>query len=219
MKVALCISGMPRSFKRCIDSLRRNFIDIYQPDIFISTWRSELRDDLFPESDTPEELIDLLQPKKFDIEIFNQARQATFETNPFKSFADQGGRSVSRMIPMYYKIFAADTHRFIYERENKIKYDLVVRARSDLLFHSAVVLEPLPPNVVAFPTKNSTSHVNDQLWYSSAETATQLAAVYYAIPDLWYGGVLIHGEALLYAYVVAKGLVIKPVELNYDILR
>jgi hypothetical protein len=219
MRVALCISGMPRSFKRCVDQLRRNFLDIYQPDIFISTWRSELRDETFPESDTAEELIELLQPKKFDIEIFNKARQESFETNPFKSFSDQAGRSVSRMIPMYYKVFLADTHRFIYERENKIQYDVVVRARSDLLFQAPVALEVVPPNVVAFPIKNSTSHVNDQFWYSSPETATQLAGLYYAIPDLWYSGVLIHGEALLYAYVVAKGMVIKPFEVNYEILR
>jgi hypothetical protein len=210
---------MPRSFKRCVESLRKNFLDVHKPDIFVSTWKSETVDDQFPETDSADELINLLNPIKYDVEIFNEKRRATFETNPFKNFSDRAGRSVGRMIPMFYKILLADMHRFMYEQENKFTYDVVVRCRSDLDFHTPVPLEIPPKNVVCFPVKNSTSHVNDQFWYSDSSTATQIAGLYYAIPELWYAGILIHGEALLYSYVVAKHFTIKPVEIDYDILR
>ena len=219
MRVALCLSGMPRSFKRCADSLFKNFIDIHTPDIFISTWKSELVDDAFPETDTVEELLDIYNPIKFDVEIFNQRRQATFESNPFKGLSDQGGRSVGRMLPMFYKIYLADLHRFVYEKEHQFTYDVVVRCRMDLLFDGPVPIEQPIPNVVYFPIKNSTSHVNDQFWYGDSATATQMCALYYFVPQLWHAGVFIHGEALVYAYVVAKQFTIKPVEINYEILR
>ncbi len=219
MRVALCLSGMPRSFKKCSESFFRNFIDIYHPDVFISTWQSEIVDDAFPETDSPHELIELYKPLKFDIEIFNEKRRASFETNPFKNFSDRGGRSVARMIPMFYKIHLADMHRFMYEQENKLTYDIVVRCRADILFHQPVRLEQAPPNVVCFPTKNATSNVNDQFWYSDSATATHIAGLYYAIPELWHRGILIHGEALLYAYVLAKQFLIKPIQLDYDLQR
>lgn len=219
MRVALCLSGAPRSFKRCVENLRRNFIDLYKPDIFISTWRFESPDERFPETDTPDELVELYNPLKFDIEIFNARRKATFETNPFKSFADQQGSTVSRMLPMFYKIYLSDLHRFMYEKENQFTYDVVVRCRSDLLFHSPVQLEKPPANAVCFPEKNSTSHVNDQFWYCDSETSTQMCSLYYFIPQLWHSGILIHGEALVYSYVVARHLAVKPVQIDYDILR
>lgn len=219
MRVALCLSGMPRSFKKCSEALFRNFIDIYRPDIFISTWQSELVDDAFPETDSPHGLIDLYKPLKFDIEIFNEQRRASFETNPFKNFSDRGGRSVARMIPMFYKIHLADMHRFMYEQENKITYDIVVRCRTDILLHQPVGLEQMPSNIICFPKKNSTNNVNDQFWYSDSATATQMAGVYYAIPELWYRGVLIHGEALLHAYTVAKQFLIKPIDVDYELQR
>jgi len=219
MRVALCLSGMPRSFKKCADSMFRNFIDIYRPDVFISTWKSEIVDDAFPETDSADELIETHKPIKFDIEIFNEKRRASFETNPFKNFSDRGGRSVARMIPMFYKIHLADMHRFVYEQENKLTYDVVVRCRTDMLFHQPVKLEAVQKNVVCFPVKNSTSHVNDQFWYSDAATASQLCGIYYAIPELWYAGILIHGEALLYSYVVAKHFIVRAVDVDYDLHR
>ncbi|MBN8550160.1 MAG: hypothetical protein J0M12_12655 [Deltaproteobacteria bacterium] len=219
MRVALCLSGMPRSFKKCADGLFRNFIDIYKPDIFISTWLSEMVDDAFPETDSPHELIDLYKPLKFDIEIYNEKRKASFETNPFKNFSDRGGRSVSRMIPMFYKIHLADMHRFYYEQENKFAYDVVVRCRTDILLHKPVQLEAPAPNTLYFPVKNSTSNVNDQFWYSDSATASQICGLYYAIPELWYRGILIHGEALLYSYALAKQFLVKPIDVDYDLQR
>jgi len=219
MRVALCLSGMPRSFKRCAEALRKNFIDIHKPDIFISTWKTELVDDTFPETDPVDELLDTYKPIKFDVELFDARKQATFETNPFKGHADQGGRSVGRMLPMFYKIFLCDLHRFVYEKENQFTYDVVVRCRTDLLFAAPVELEKPIPKVIYFPVKNSTSHVNDQFWYCDSETSTEMCALYYFVPQLWHAGVFIHGEALVYFYVVAKQLTIKAIDTNYDILR
>ncbi|MBX7138002.1 MAG: hypothetical protein K1X83_08470 [Oligoflexia bacterium] len=219
MRVALCLSGLPRSFVKCAESVRKHLIEPYQPDIFISTWQSTLIDDKFPETHSPDELINHYNPIKFDIEIFDQRRQKSFETNPFKNHADQAGRSVGRMLPMFYRIFIADLHRFSYEQENRFKYDVVVRCRSDLRFDGPVKLEKTDPGVVCFPIKNSTSHVNDQFWFCDSGTSSQLCALYNFIPQLWHNGVLIHGEALLFAYVSAKGLTVKPVEINYEIVR
>lgn len=38
MKVALCLSGQSRTFKRCFKSQKKHIIDRLNPDIFIHTW-------------------------------------------------------------------------------------------------------------------------------------------------------------------------------------
>lgn len=219
MRVALCISGMPRSFRRAYPSIKTNLIDPHSCDIFISTWKSEVVDEMFPETDSAEEFIELYNPIKFDIEIYNARREATFQTNIFHLRSDQAGRSVRRMIPMYYKIFLADLHRSIYEQENGFTYDVVVRCRSDLEFTSPVNFEAPKRDVVYFPEINSQNHVNDQFWYSDSQTATVVGSLYYAIPTLWHHGVFIHGETLLWSYLATKQIAISPVPIPYHILR
>ena len=38
MRIALCLSGQPRFFEKCSQSLIDNLIDIYNPDIFAHAW-------------------------------------------------------------------------------------------------------------------------------------------------------------------------------------
>ena len=46
MKLALCISGMPRHFKECYESIKENIIDLYDTDVFIDIWNDKISNDL-----------------------------------------------------------------------------------------------------------------------------------------------------------------------------
>lgn len=220
MKVALCISGMSRSFKKTYPSVLKHVIERYNPDVFISTWKPTFVDrDWWPDVDPPEELIELYKPIKFDIEIWNEARQKSFETNEFKKNADWGGAAVSRMIPMFYKIYLANLHCFIHQLENKFRYDVVIRCRSDLEFHGDLVLEQPQPNTIYFPQINNQNGVNDQFWYADSDTSNAVCGLYLSIGELWHAGIIIHGELLLYAFQQGMAFNSKLVDIPYGILR
>lgn len=48
MRVALCLHGHFRTFDRCWENLRRNVIDIYQPDVFAMAWMDSMGTHLSP---------------------------------------------------------------------------------------------------------------------------------------------------------------------------
>ena len=219
MRVALCISGMSRSFKQTYDTTFKHLIQKHQADVFISTWKPMMRDDAWPDTDPVEEMIDLYKPIKFDIELFDEKRQATFETNDFKSHSDQAGRAVGRMLPMYYKIYLANMHKFMYEQEHLFTYDVVIRCRSDLYFNRDVELVMPQPKTAYFPTINSQSRINDQFWFADSETSDFISRLYLAIPRLWHGGILIHGETLLGSYIELTKVNVENVDVDYYIKR
>lgn len=219
MQVAICISGMPRAYKRCLPSIRQHLIAPHQADVFVSTWRSEVVDSQFPETDSAEGLVQALMPRKFDIELYNQARAQSFEIEEFKARSDQAGRAVGRMLPMFYKIYMANFHKLVHERERNMRYDVVVRARSDLMFNSQVRLVKPQASTVYFPKVNQQMGVNDQFWYCDSETADKIANLYLFIPDLWRAGMFIHGEFLLYSYLQTASIKCESVDVDYFLQR
>jgi hypothetical protein len=46
MKLALCLSGMPRHFKESYQSIKENLIDLYDTDVFIDIWNDKISNDL-----------------------------------------------------------------------------------------------------------------------------------------------------------------------------
>lgn len=219
MKIALCISGMPRSFKSTFASVKRCILEPYQPDVFISTWDSVRIDETWPETDSVEEMLDLYQPVKFDVERFDERRKRSFETNRFHRRADQAGRVVARTIPMYYKVYLANLHKHMHEQENSLKYDVVVRCRSDLLFSEPVTFYDRESSRVYFASENSSNGVNDQFWYSDSNTSNQIASLYLNIPILWHAGALLHGESLLRTFIENTALNAEFVSVPYVIQR
>lgn len=219
MKVAVCISGMSRSYQKTAQSILSNLIEPHNADVFISTWKPEEADHKYPDTHPVEGMLDLFKPKKFDIEIFNELRARSFETNDFQTRADWDGAAVRRMLPMFWKIYLAALHKRMYEKENQFRYDVVVRCRSDLQFNAPVKFETPAKNTVYFPKINLQNGVNDQLWYSDSETADAIGMLYQAIPELWHQGVIIHGESLLYYFLASMKIYVMHIDIDYNILR
>lgn len=138
-KIAVCISGQPRTWKNCIGSWFNVFLgnEIYKNvDVFCHVWdyntvpncisgKSEI------EKVSPEEIQSLtknLRPKKVLIESFK-------EFVPFKSAQPI---NYSPFLSQFYGIMRAARLKKEYEIENNIMYDVVVRLRYDAFFFNRV---------------------------------------------------------------------------------
>ncbi len=158
MKVALCLSGQVRTFRRCFPSQYKKLIAPFKSDVFIHTWMysgSYFRDarhhhytddydiSLYEKYNTDEYLTDsaclakLYKPKKLLIE--KPEKQRFIDKSPKASFFNA--------LMMYYSIYKANELRQQYEIELGFKYDLVIRCRFDLRVN-AFDIKDAKPNII-----------------------------------------------------------------------
>jgi hypothetical protein len=115
-KVAIQLAANPRSFKRCYPFFKANILDTLNPDVFIHTWnlKGKERPDVTTDGSC-EEYIELYKPKKFIIEDLE------YNYQPLQT-----------MIPHFTSRFKVNKLRKEYEKENNIKYDVVIMGRPDV---------------------------------------------------------------------------------------
>ncbi len=146
MKVALILSGQFRNAKECYQTIRSNILDVYSPDVFISSW-------LNPSNITPSgwfgetpnddctvsDIIQMYNPKSIELETFDDENYQTFRRIADKLDSKIGHETkTTNVIAMWYKRHRSNLLRNQFEKLNDFKYDLVISSRFDL-----EILEPL----------------------------------------------------------------------------
>jgi hypothetical protein len=128
MKIAVCLSGQPRTVKYTINSIKNFFSDNYQFDFFCHTWN--YNDFKVKEGDKPiyfkstpadttefNNAVGILSPKKVVVDTKDTLANVCF---PWDS--------------MLYSCMMANQYKRQYEIEHNFTYDIVVKSRYDLIF-------------------------------------------------------------------------------------
>lgn len=135
MKIAVCLSGQPRTIKYAVPSILNFFSEGYEYDFFCHAWNyntyKRRNDNALPgvqpvywdndeivENDELTESISLLHPKKFAIHGKN--RLNINENFPWYS--------------LFYSVMYANHLKKQFEIENNFRYDFVIRTRFDLIY-------------------------------------------------------------------------------------
>jgi hypothetical protein len=164
MKIALCISGQPRSALQSFPYIKKNIIEPNQADVFIHMHYDP--ENLYIEKGhadkgncqlqqgIDEEIICLYQPKKAlvekqrnfqkpQIQIPPKRILSSKKMNAHKNWSDEEhvAYTIKNMTSMYYSIYKANELKEIYANEQGIVYDYVIRLRFDLI--------PLQPLIVS----------------------------------------------------------------------
>jgi len=159
MRVALCIAGQMRTYRKCYKKLKKNIIDPLKPDIFIHTWDyagvSTKVDGSRGEKITYKTLDAFFSPKSCVIEKFKEGYHDSFRgvTVPetLKNMPRYKGN-----VPQFYKVYECNRLKQDYERKFSFKYDVVIRIRPDLN-----VLKKLPRKVLLQPNLMWTTGLTD----------------------------------------------------------
>jgi hypothetical protein len=130
MRIAVCFSGQTRTSTEAFPNLRRFFGTAFNNiDFFIHTWdiafqKKAARKEESPRLPVPQErfdqLINLYNPKKIEIEKYNESRNS-IDYYP---------------TPLFYSWYKSIMLCRDYEIENNFKYDAVVKLRTDIIFPS-----------------------------------------------------------------------------------
>ena len=132
MKIAVCISGQPRNYEKGYQELKKWFLDRYDCDVYIHTWKDKVmeaghkyvkeRTYEFIEDDY-NRILELYQPKDYFFQ-----KPIPFDTKEIKG--PTIGYKLNSTLSASYSIYAA----YQLAKQSNVNYDLVIRTRFDLEF-------------------------------------------------------------------------------------
>jgi hypothetical protein len=216
MRIAICISGALRLANNALTYFSRQLPADIEPEYFAYVWDGQYA--------TEDELTDAIAEKiEGRGKIVRVKIDGDYTPNlnfPFTQFPETNLENTMRM---FYGIKKANDMKTIYEIEQKFRYDVVVRQRSDIGLSSHLDFAKFLPMVEHFVVFPEDGHwrggLNDQFAFSSSTNMDVYASVFNFIKDHCMHGCPLHPETLVRFHLnkMRKDPLMAP--LNTVILR
>jgi len=146
IKVAIILSGMQNVYERSIASIKE-IEKNYKTHIFCHCWEneSEMRNYGFesikyPFPSCPAKSI-LEKYKNINYKISKNSLYKDYFDSLYNQIINKNGKSNSSLFSQFFSMNKADKLRRNYERDNCMKFDIVIRMRFDSLIKSKLVFE------------------------------------------------------------------------------
>lgn len=142
MRIAVCLSGQPRTVEYTVENIKNYFSD-YEVDYFCHAWNYNTYKRK-KENTNPNE-----QPIYWEddtLEDVNQIHNHLLKFNP-KQIAIEGNNKLPIKwwySSMFYSMMMANHYKKLYELQHNFRYDLVFRARYDSVFNPMYKFKPHP---------------------------------------------------------------------------
>ncbi len=200
-KVAVCISGQLRLFKKTYQSIYDNLILPNNADVFIHSWFDkdnltiDSRDSqrIYAElnSDDDGNVIELYKPKKYLIEkpkkftnkniqipdAYINSIVSMMKEEDKNDFNQVFNKCIYPTYSMFYSIYKCNELKELFALENDITYDYVVRLRFDILFPNPVQLCDFNVNgYVCTPNNLSKEELPCDLFFFGDNTSMNIAS-------------------------------------------
>lgn len=190
MKIALCLSGIPKYWEKSLNSIQR-----YLPnaDVFIHMWKinhnHEINENTVYSCNSYSNIADIeyadvvqkYNTKKYKIQSFS-SKLADFKADHKKYHETingiQGSNSIAQL-SMFYSIREACRLKAEYERENGFLYDLVFRFRFDSEIVKFLDLDNLTVgNFLYIPEGRDWGGINDQFSFGASKVMDMVCECY-----------------------------------------
>ncbi len=177
LKIAVCLSGEPRSYIHCIDSFKR-FFSGHDIDIYISNKDSRLTDDV-------KSLYKAVFESNYSEPSFHNLEKKGFKKFGFQPESD--GLIIANanpnIYPMWYGIYKSAEY-LINNPEISSKYDAICRCRFDTFFIKPMDIENFPENSIFIdPNYNEHDGYSDQFAIGSPSAMMKYFNLYSWIED------------------------------------
>ena len=242
MKIALCVSGLMRTFVKCHESIIKHIIEPNQADLFISTWNvlgvGTYKVPGQPWIPMPGEEKNISEDqirstygdylKELHIEDWESTQKnfwaelkASRRNKPHWVAHDPRMMAVThRLASMHYKIGQANRIRKEYENKNGIKYDYVIRGRPDIKHNKTLKLSEYDikwPDVFC-DKEHSYGYVCDQFCFGTSEVLDIYCSVY---PKIWkYNNQIAayNAENMMQHHLLVNGINVITINMDYKVV-
>lgn len=191
MKVALLLSGQYRDGDKTLLNLKKNLLDKYNVDIFISNNYDDIPEvggEFLKKLYNPKGIVSSKYSEDFPKILKNCHYYSKHpETNPETVFR------------MWYSIKQANLLKSMYESENGFKYDIVIKSRFDLDLIDENIFLKTDKNTIFIPIGwDHRDGCNDLFAYGDSDSMSYYCNLYYKLlPYLEEDGQILHPEGLL----------------------
>ena len=199
MKIALCLSGQARSVKQGYEFVKKNLLDGNDVTVFCHVWES------------PEVVdIELYKPEALMIEkpLTNDLSKYTRVPPPQPNWkVKDPARAAWNLL---YSLKVANELKNVYEEEEQMKFDWVIRSRYDFALNTQIPFAELDNTKLYVPNCRMTparDFGNDQFAFSSSENMDKYADGFNHIEKNYDRGTVMIGEEMMAANWREKGLV------------
>ena len=247
MKVAVCLSGHIRNFSDCKESFVNHIVKQYNPDIFIHTWDeygygrngsptnpinektklcieknkhlgfSQNTEILRGTPKIDQELFSDLNVKEMVIESYDEIEPDILkiaERVVVKDNIDYPPNFISAIR----KVKLCNELRKKYEQQNDVHYDIIIKARPDLMYHNVVIHEN--PNQLFTPVNQSYGVMSDIFYYSNSNIIDKFCTFYDLLETYIEKGYHFNPHRLMLKHLEETKIPFcKDSQLNMDILR
>lgn len=218
-RIAVCLSGQPRNYGQNVKFLR-SFLDGSAVDVFFHLW----------ECAEPDHILAALAP--LDHVFDTQVRFAASDEAADMSAAVHREAMLSRPSrdqdsqSMYYSMWRANELKRRHERANDFRYDIVVRLRFDFFTLDRLCdvisrrdeQDADADETLYFPDQAHSVGLNDQFALGSSRAMDVYAAAFQEL-RAFIARDYFNPEYFLLQHVLAHGLAIRTIPLQYVILR
>jgi hypothetical protein len=208
MKLALCLSGQPRSYFSAYEYIKKNLLDLHEVDVFVHYWKST--NDLV-NIKIWEEINQLYEPQYC---VFDRTLSRDINSD---MIVPNASHPASFCTSMFFSIFQANNFRIRNELTKNIKYDYVIRSRFDLALNTEIPFESLKKGVVyvSRDTDGPNPLLNDQFAVSDPETMNYYASTFLNLRKHYNDGVPLCGHSMLEANLNLYNVKVNRLELNH----
>lgn len=206
MRIALCLSGQPRSYKKAHEYLKRNLLDRFNVDVYLHTWRPKVgRIAVYDDLNT------LYNPIQFIME------EALPETINSDLFVPNASHPSNFCTSMFYSIHRANDFRLREEAKKDKKYDFVIRSRFDLALNKVIDFSSLERGkiYVSKDTDGPNPLLNDQFAIGDSDVMNIYSGTYSLLR--WYAskGVPLCGHEMLQAQLDHFHIPVERIDIDH----
>jgi hypothetical protein len=199
MKIALCLSGQPRSVKQGYEFVKKNILDGNDVTVFCQVWEADGAAD-----------IEIYKPEVVLIEksLNTDLSKYTNVPPPQPNWkVKDPARSTWNQL---YAIKVANTLKSTYEQNENMKFDWVIRSRYDFAINVKIPFAELDNSKLYIPNCRQVPNRdfgNDQFAFSSSENMDKYADTYTHLDRFYDSGIQMMCEDMMSANWKEKNLV------------
>lgn len=231
MRVALCISGQPRSVARVYPAIYENIIAPNNADVYIHSWIDDnikgkkpvaagghVASDTIPHN-IEKIILDLYKPKNYIFEPQIEFDEKNYNERKLQSIRPKF--SISQRYSIMKSIGLTEG----------VEYDAIIRMRFDWKIHNRIDVQQLPLQMVTTPNDAPHFHmlqtglplfgVNDQFAVGNAYVMRKYGDMYNHIEDIFNADNLPFADELMLSYYLEHMLQIQlnKIPIGYTIVR
>lgn len=198
MKIALCLSGQPRSFEKGFEYHKKNLLDHYDVDVFIHTWLDKNEEEL-------QKLCNLYNP---EATMFESPLVEDFDSLYTKT-PDTVNHPPRFTVAMLYSMYKSCELKTTHEMTMKTQYDWVIKSRTDYALNVKIPFEELDntklyiPNCRMVPERD---FGNDQFAFGNSDIMNKRMSIYFNMNHYYDQGVAMIGEDMMRAHLRENNL-------------